>query len=223
MLQGRPGTGCPSHMKKRILHSRSHLLAFLGDLGGKSFHSGRVGAARPRRPTGVKIQDFKRQDEEAESSIHNPQSTIHDPRSTISNPQSTISNPQSSSSRSSRNGGQSWIRTSVGVSQQIYSLPPLATRASTLSPPRLRRGRGYSSGLLRFDKAKHAAPEKFASARLPESEFPVGHDVEAHEKIRDGVHHDAGAEVLAPDAKQVGEAAVNKRSGIIDRRVGSHE
>jgi len=28
--------------------------------------------------------------------------------------------------------GQGWIRTSVGVSQQIYSLPPLATRAPTL-------------------------------------------------------------------------------------------
>ena len=26
-------------------------------------------------------------------------------------------------------GGGGWIRTSVGVSQQIYSLPPLATRA----------------------------------------------------------------------------------------------
>ena len=26
-------------------------------------------------------------------------------------------------------GGRGWIRTSVGVSQQIYSLPPLATRA----------------------------------------------------------------------------------------------
>ena len=26
-------------------------------------------------------------------------------------------------------GGGDWIRTSVGVSQQIYSLPPLATRA----------------------------------------------------------------------------------------------
>src|SRR5690606_10273487 len=30
-------------------------------------------------------------------------------------------------------GGGSWIRTSVGVSQQIYSLPPLATRASLRS------------------------------------------------------------------------------------------
>lgn len=29
-------------------------------------------------------------------------------------------------------GGGGWIRTSVGVSQQIYSLPPLATR--TLHP-----------------------------------------------------------------------------------------
>ena len=29
-------------------------------------------------------------------------------------------------------GGEGWIRTNVGVSQQIYSLPPLATRA----PPR---------------------------------------------------------------------------------------
>ena len=26
-------------------------------------------------------------------------------------------------------GGEGWIRTNVGVSQQIYSLPPLATRA----------------------------------------------------------------------------------------------
>ena len=26
-------------------------------------------------------------------------------------------------------GGGGWIRTNVGVSQQIYSLPPLATRA----------------------------------------------------------------------------------------------
>lgn len=26
-------------------------------------------------------------------------------------------------------GGEGWIRTIVGVSQQIYSLPPLATRA----------------------------------------------------------------------------------------------
>ena len=30
----------------------------------------------------------------------------------------------------SKDGGGNWIRTSVGVSQQIYSLPPLATRAS---------------------------------------------------------------------------------------------
>ncbi len=28
-----------------------------------------------------------------------------------------------------KNGGEEWIRTTVGRSQQIYSLPPLATRA----------------------------------------------------------------------------------------------
>ena len=32
-------------------------------------------------------------------------------------------------------GGGGWIRTSVGVSQQIYSLPPLATRAPLRSEP----------------------------------------------------------------------------------------
>ncbi|MEN9842906.1 MAG: hypothetical protein RLZZ612_735 [Pseudomonadota bacterium] len=31
-------------------------------------------------------------------------------------------------------GGEGWIRTSVGVSQQIYSLPPLATRAPLRKP-----------------------------------------------------------------------------------------
>jgi hypothetical protein len=29
-------------------------------------------------------------------------------------------------------GGQSWIRTNVHLREQIYSLPPLATRTSTL-------------------------------------------------------------------------------------------
>lgn len=29
-----------------------------------------------------------------------------------------------------KNGGRNWIRTSEGVSQQIYSLPPLATWVS---------------------------------------------------------------------------------------------
>src|SRR6059036_2691622 len=32
-------------------------------------------------------------------------------------------------------GGGGWIRTSVGVSQQIYSLPPLATRAPLRDEP----------------------------------------------------------------------------------------
>ncbi len=32
-------------------------------------------------------------------------------------------------------GGGGWIRTNVGVSQQIYSLPPLATRAPLREEP----------------------------------------------------------------------------------------
>ena len=34
-------------------------------------------------------------------------------------------------------GGGGWIRTNVGVSQQIYSLPPLATRAPLRNEPRI--------------------------------------------------------------------------------------
>ena len=49
------------------------------------------------------------------------------------------------------------------------------------------------------------------------------HDVETHEKISGGVHGDAGAEVLAPDAEKIGETTIDKGSGIIDRRVGGHE
>src|SRR4029077_2582854 len=37
---------------------------------------------------------------------------------------------------SKKPGGGGWIRTSVGVSQQIYSLPPLATRAPLREEPR---------------------------------------------------------------------------------------
>src|SRR2546430_14339768 len=40
------------------------------------------------------------------------------------------------------NGGRSWIRASEGVSQQIYSLPPLATWVSYHSPSSL-QGRGF--------------------------------------------------------------------------------
>ena len=43
-------------------------------------------------------------------------------------------------------GGGGWIRTSVGVSQQIYSLPPLATRAP------LRRISNYSTSFLQSRK-----------------------------------------------------------------------
>ena len=37
-------------------------------------------------------------------------------------------------------GGQGWVRTSVGVSQKIYSLPPLTARAPT-HPLSFRKGR----------------------------------------------------------------------------------
>jgi hypothetical protein len=48
-------------------------------------------------------------------------------------------------------GGGDWIRTSVGVSQQIYSLPPLATRAPLLS----------ESGIMPlFSQAQQAAHRK---------------------------------------------------------------
>ena len=46
-------------------------------------------------------------------------------------------------------GGGGWIRTSVGVSQQIYSLPPLATRAP------LRRISNYSTIFYDFSVLPH--------------------------------------------------------------------
>ena len=53
----------------------------------------------------------------------------------------TISNCSIHSGLSQFAGGGDWIRTSVGVSQQIYSLPPLATRAP------LQRAEEYSTDL----------------------------------------------------------------------------
>src|SRR5437762_9385406 len=64
-----------------------------------------------------------------------------------------------------RNGGRNWIRTSEGVSQQIYSLPPLATwvsyhttqRGGGLTKPRtcvnphtLTEGHCVASAVTRF-------------------------------------------------------------------------
>ena len=51
-----------------------------------------------------------------------------------------------------RPGGGGWIRTNVGVSQQIYSLPPLATRAP------LQGTANYDLGVCRC-QTKGAAPE----------------------------------------------------------------
>ena len=60
------------------------------------------------------------------------------------------------SNRFELSGGGGWIRTSVGVSQQIYSLPPLATRAP------LRRAGDHSTAQPQGDgpprwTASHAA------------------------------------------------------------------
>ena len=57
-------------------------------------------------------------------------------------------------------GGGGWIRTSVGVSQQIYSLPPLATRAL------LRRITNSSTDFLHF-----AAKNWFLQQRPGETSF----------------------------------------------------
>ena len=46
-------------------------------------------------------------------------------------------------------GGGGWIRTNVGVSQQIYSLPPLATRAPLREEPAI-MWRGTESVKLRL-------------------------------------------------------------------------
>ena len=56
-------------------------------------------------------------------------------------------------------GGGGWIRTSVGVSQQIYSLPPLATRAP------LRRTSKYSTIILQ----KHFKPPEITRPRRCEA------------------------------------------------------
>jgi hypothetical protein len=42
-------------------------------------------------------------------------------------------------------GGERRIRTFVGVSQQIYSLPPLATRAPLLDDHSQKSGAGYGT------------------------------------------------------------------------------
>ena len=73
--------------------------------------------------------------------------------------------------------------------------------------------RGDWPGLLR-QECRHS---------LPEAVFAVGHDVEAHEEIRGGVHDDASAEVFAPDAEEVGEAAVDEGGGAIRGAVGENE
>jgi hypothetical protein len=64
-------------------------------------------------------------------------------------------------------GGGDWIRTSVGVSQQIYSLPPLATRAPLLS----------ESGIMPL----FSGPQQASRWKLPKyCFFILGHQPPVH-------------------------------------------
>ena len=85
-----------------------------------------------------------------------------------------------------RPGGGGWIRTSVGVSQQIYSLPPLATRAP------LRRTSKYSmfwAGPFRPTLSKHPreAPLGQPAARLHEVPAPEERHRRSARRERRGV------------------------------------
>src|ERR1035437_3315133 len=79
-----------------------------------------------------------------------------------------------------------------------------------------------------FDKGKDSRrAENFGPAAggggLPQAVFAIGHDVETHEEVGGGVHDDASAEAFAPDAEQVGEAAVDECGGIIERGMDADE
>ncbi len=60
-------------------------------------------------------------------------------------------------------GGGGWIRTNVGVSQQIYSLPPLATRAPLREEPAIigRRADCVKSWLAHSQQIENLAPGLF--------------------------------------------------------------
>src|SRR5690606_8258300 len=71
-----------------------------------------------------------------------------------------------------KSGGGGWIRTNVGVSQQIYSLPPLATRAPLQGTVNYGR-RGID---CQFPE-RHAAasePRRGCAARRPEPRCGAG-------------------------------------------------
>jgi len=59
-LHGRTGTGCPSYDEENATSSTIRDRNFLGDLGTFAVKfSSRVGAARPRRPTGIAFSAFQ--------------------------------------------------------------------------------------------------------------------------------------------------------------------
>src|SRR5437667_1021915 len=75
-----------------------------------------------------------------------------------------------------RHGGGGWIRTSVGVSQPIYSLPPLATRAPLRGEPQsITAWRRASTATRAPGHARTARRKEKRGSQLPRSVPPEEH------------------------------------------------
>jgi hypothetical protein len=66
-----------------------------------------------------------------------------------------------------RDGGQGWIRTSVGIRQRIYSPSPLTTRAPTHETPRGHRRRSSRSLRWSHPSESNRQPSDYKSGALP--------------------------------------------------------
>src|SRR5204863_8261078 len=74
-------------------------------------------------------------------------------------------------SQKERNGGRRWIRTIEGVSQQIYSLPPLATWVSYRPSRAGRRLSQTTEALSICSRARDLQNTKNSLARFPPDYF----------------------------------------------------
>ena len=94
-----------------------------------TYHKNHVGAGEGNRTLVVSLEGFCSTIElHPPGSCHTPfTAPQHDPRNFPLSTQPLLLHIFT--------GGGGWIRTSVGVSQQIYSLPPLATRAPLQRKP----------------------------------------------------------------------------------------
>ena len=72
-------------------------------------------------------------------------------------------------------GGGGWIRTSVGVSQQIYSLPPLATRAPLRRTQDYSRLSAVSPSLARLEPPARALKPSRKPSPRPRRAQPASH------------------------------------------------